>query len=175
MPPLHHYPLRLASRSRTCFLVVPNHVPCRPALASWSPPCESNAATRRLEGAAGRPARWGHVRRGRVELPRPCGHKVLSLARLPFRHHRRRPARRASTPRPTMEPSLGIGPSEPTLRGSAVPSTEGLIRRRSPLASHPGLAVYLACAVATRLTGLSLVRVVVAVRTLGFEPRSDCF
>jgi hypothetical protein len=26
------------------------------------------------------------VTKGRVELPRPCGHGVLSAARLPFRH-----------------------------------------------------------------------------------------
>ncbi len=30
------------------------------------------------------------VREGRVELPRPFGHRILSPARLPFRHSRGR-------------------------------------------------------------------------------------
>ncbi len=30
--------------------------------------------------------RWIMVPKGRFELPRPCGHYALNVARLPFRH-----------------------------------------------------------------------------------------
>ena len=33
------------------------------------------------------------VPKGRFELPRPCGHYALNVARLPFRHFGRSPAR----------------------------------------------------------------------------------